>query len=87
MGENFKPYLSIMIQKGIKNHYETIILFGAYLSKVDKDCTGYKKISKFSFENFIDELIALEKRKTPCGQQKVFNTVLFIIMVHLHNII
>ncbi|MGN5650627.1 hypothetical protein [Bacillus sp. Brlt_9] len=60
MGDNFKPYLSIMLQKGIKNHNESVILFGAYLSKINKDNAGYKMISKFNFEEFIDELIALE---------------------------
>lgn len=55
MGSNFKPYLKIMVNDGIINPQEQIIVFGTFLlqTKIEKD--GYKHITKNKFLNFYQE--------------------------------
>lgn len=53
MGENFKPYLKIMLDQGIKNITETTVLFGLYIMSSKKDSKGYNIISTNSFLTFL----------------------------------
>jgi hypothetical protein len=56
MKENFKPYLKILLDNGITNQQEQVILFGLYYLQSKRDKDGYNTISKNSFLNFLNEI-------------------------------
>jgi hypothetical protein len=55
LGENFMPYLKIMLKDDVTNPKEQAIILGVFLSlnKIEKD--GYKLISKNKFSDFFQE--------------------------------
>ncbi|MCP1285687.1 hypothetical protein NK358_29260 [Bacillus sp. S0635] len=53
MDTDFKPYLEILVKRGITNPKEVGILFGMYLESKKEDHEGYKTISKSGFEKFL----------------------------------
>lgn len=53
MDTDFKPYLEILVKRGITNPKEVGILFGMYLESKKEDCEGYKTISRSGFKKFI----------------------------------